>query len=556
MRRSDVSAVAEPPVLDEVAIAPPIAPPSPPAPVTAEPATIPPADRWMAAVSVLAGTFMVVLDSTVVNVSLPHIAGSLSATLEESTWALTSYLAANAVILPMTGWLANYFGRRRLLVLAVTGFTAASFLCGLAPTLSFLIACRIVQGASGGLMQPLSQAVMLEAFPPEERGEAMAVWGLGIVAAPILGPVLGGWLTDTYSWRWIFYVNIPVGIAAVAMIRRYIVDPPYIGRKAGRVDYWGIGLLTVGIAALQISLDKGQEEDWFASSMIVALVVAAVVALVVLIARELAAEHPIVELRVFKCRTYAVGVALVTLMGFVLYGSLVLLPIMLQTLMGYPPFQAGIALAPRGLGTLLITPIVGIAIVKVDPRKLLGAGYVIAALTLYWFATLDLSAAYWNLFWPQLIQGIGFGLLFVPLTTITMDPISNQAMGNATSLFNLMRNLGGSVGIATVETMLARQQQVHTTVLSAHITAYDLEASQLLGTLRSAFMARGADVTTATHQAYAALAGMVQRQAAILSFLDEFRLLALIFVVVAPLVLAMQRPRQRNRTRRSAPAEA
>ncbi len=504
-----------------------------------------PPNRWLASFAVLAGTFMVVLDSTVVNVSLPHIAGSLSATVEESTWALTSYLAANAVILPMTGWLANHFGRRRLLLVSVSGFTAASFLCGLAPNLPFLILCRIVQGASGGVMQPLSQAVMLESFPPHERGEAMALWGIGIVVAPILGPVLGGWLTDNYTWRWIFYINIPVGAVAFAMIRRYIVDPPYIRRGAAGIDAWGIGLLAVGIAALQIGLDKGQQEDWFESRWIATLMAVAAAALVALVWRELHETHPIVDLRVFRNRTYTIGVGLATTMGFVLYGSLVLLPIMLQTLMGYPPLQAGIAMAPRGLGTLAITPLVAMLMSRADPRVLLGLGFGLGGVTLYWLAGMNLSAGYWDLFWPQFVQGAAFGMLFVPLTTITMDRIPNERMGNATSLFNLMRNLGGSIGIATVETLLARRQQMHTTVLVSHVSVYAPEALRALAALRAAFMSRGADVTAATAQAYAALAGMVRQQAALLSFMDAFRLLAVIFFVIVPFALLMRRPRGR-----------
>src|ERR1700704_2543465 len=267
---------------------------------------------WIVAIAVMFATFMEVLDTTVVNVSLPHIAGSLSATIEESTWALTSYLVANAIILPLTGWLATYFGRKRLLMASVTGFTIASFLCGLAPNLGTLVFFRIVQGATGGAMQPLSQAVLLEAFPPHERGKAMGFWGLGIVVAPILGPVLGGWLTDSYSWRWVFYINIPVGIASLIMTRLFIFDPPYIRQEKRRIDYWGIGMLAVGIGALQIVLDKGQEEDWFSSNVITTLAVISGVTLTALIFHLLRTDDPVVDLRVFKARTYAVGVFLMT----------------------------------------------------------------------------------------------------------------------------------------------------------------------------------------------------------------------------------------------------
>src|SRR6266851_4974501 len=320
---------------------------------------------WIVAVAVMFATFMEVLDTTVVNVSLPHIAGSLSATTDEATWALTSYLVANAIVLPMTGWLASMFGRKRLLMVSVSGFTVSSFLCGLAPNLPTLIAFRILQGATGGAMQPLSQAVLLEAFPPRDRGKAMGFWGLGIVVAPILGPVLGGWLTDSYSWRWVFYINIPVGIASLVMTQLFVFDPPYLRRQSEHIDYWGLGMLAVGIGALQIVLDKGQEEDWFSSHWMTALAIISALTLVTLIVHELRTDEPIVDLRVFKVRSYAVGVFLMTVVGFVLYGSLVLLPIMLQTLLGYPSLQAGIALAPRGMGSFIAMPLVGMVVGRV-----------------------------------------------------------------------------------------------------------------------------------------------------------------------------------------------
>ena len=284
----------------------------------------------------MSSTFMEVLDTTVVNVSLPHIAGSLSASNDEATWTLTSYLVANAIILPMTGWLAGRFGRKRLLMTSVTGFTIASFFCGLAPTLPFLILCRVIQGACGGGLQPLSQAILMESFPAEKRGQAMAFWALGIVVAPMLGPVAGGWLTDNYSWRWVFYINIPIGIIAIILTQIFIFDPPYLRHRQKRgIDFWGIGLLVVGIGALQIMLDKGQEDDWFGSHFIVILTVLAVVGIGGLIIRELTAEHPILDLTIFKFRSYAIGTFLMTVIGFVLYGSTVLLPLLMQVLLGY-----------------------------------------------------------------------------------------------------------------------------------------------------------------------------------------------------------------------------
>ncbi|MGE3341802.1 MAG: DHA2 family efflux MFS transporter permease subunit [Vicinamibacterales bacterium] len=497
---------------------------------------------WLTAFAVMFGTFMVVLDTTVVNVSLPHIAGSLSATVEESTWALTAYLAANAVILPLTGWLAAIIGRKRLLQFSVIGFTAASFLCGAAPNLPTLVMFRIIQGVTGGVMQPLSQAVLLEAFDPTERGKAMGFWGLGIVVAPIIGPVLGGWLTDNYSWRWVFYINIPIGVIAIFMIRAYIFDPPYLRRTMAAIDYWGIGLLAVGVGAMQIMLDKGEQEDWFASPLIVTLTITGAIGLAAFIVRELRTRSPVVDLRVFRNATYAMGVLLTTVLGFVLYGSLVLLPVMLQTLMGYPSVEAGIALAPRGIGSFIAMPLIGLATDRFDPRKLVGVGLLLGAYTLFWFSWLNVDAGYWDLFWPQLLQGFSLGLLFVPLTTVTMGAISREAMGNAASLFNLMRNLGSSVGIAVVTTLLTRRRVFHTETLSAHVSQYSLGASDRLAQLQAYFISRGADMATAFQQAYASMRGMVQREAAFLSFVDAFYLLGVIFLLMIPLLFLMQRP--------------
>ena len=510
------------------------------------PQTQRPINPWIIAISVMFATFMEVLDTTVVNVSLPHIAGSLSATIDEATWVLTSYLVANAIILPMTGWLASVFGRKRLLMLSVVGFTGASFLCGLAPTLGSLIVFRIMQGATGGALQPLSQAVLLEAFAPKDRGKAMGFWGLGIVVAPILGPVLGGYLTDSYSWRWVFYINIPVGIASIVMTKMFIFDPPYLKQEKRRVDYWGIGMLAVGIGALQIVLDKGQEEDWFSSHMIAILAVISAVTIIALIVHELRTDDPVVDLRVFKTRTYAVGVFLMTIVGFVLYGSMVLLPIMLQTVLGYPPLQAGIAMAPRGIGSFFMMPLTGLMTGKFDPRKLLSVGLVVGGGTLIFLGTLNLSAGYWDIFWPQLIQGAGMALLFVPLTTVTMDSIPRERMGNATSLFNLMRNIGGSVGIATTGTLLSRHTQATTNMLGANVNIYSPAAQATFARVRAGFIASGSDPTTATNRAMAAMFGMVQRQASMVSFVSIFQLLGFLFIALLPLLFLMKRPKHQG----------
>lgn len=498
---------------------------------------------WIVAIAVMFATFMEVLDTTVVNVSLPHIASTMSATTEEATWALTSYLVANAIILPMTGWLAATFGRKRLLMLSTAGFTLASFLCGAAPNLASLVIFRIIQGATGGALQPLSQAVLLESFKPEERGKAMGFWGLGIVVAPILGPVFGGWLTENYSWRWVFYINLPVGIASLVMTKMFVFDPPYLRKESQGIDYWGMGMLVVGIGALQYVLDKGQQEDWFASNVILVLAIASAVALIALIIHQLSVEHPIIDLRVFRDRTYSTGVFLMTVVGFVLYGSLVLLPIMLQVLFGYTSLEAGKTMAPRGVGSLLMMPLVGYLTTHMDPRKLLAVGLTVGGVTTLWLGQLNLNAGYWDIFWPQFLQGAGMALLFVPLTTVSMATIPRERMGYATSLFNLMRNIGGSVGIAVTGTMLARQRQTVATLMGENVSALDPTTQSMFNQIRGGLIAAGSDVVTATQRAYMILHGMLVQQASMVSFVWLFRLLGLVFLAMLPMVLIMKRPK-------------
>jgi DHA2 family multidrug resistance protein len=501
---------------------------------------------WLIAIAVMSGTFMEVLDTTVVNVSLPHIAGNLSASNDEATWTLTSYLVANAIILPMTGWLANNFGRKRLLMGSVMGFTIASFLCGLAPSLPFLIICRVIQGACGGGLQPLSQAILLEAFPPEKRGQAMAFWALGIVVAPMLGPVAGGWLTDNYSWRWVFYINIPIGVIALILTQLYIFDPPYLRKKAQGIDYWGIGLLVLGIGCLQIMLDKGQEEDWFSSHFIIVLAVLTVVGLGGLIVRELKAEHPIIDLTVFKYRSFAVGTFLMTVVGFVLYGSTVLLPLFMQILLGYTATHAGVTNLPRGMASFLFMPLIGFLTSKVDVRKLLGAGILASAVAMFLLSRLSLDVGFADFVFPLALQGAALGLIFVPLTTVTNDPVPKERLGNATSLFNLMRNIGASIGISAVTTIQVRNAQKHLHDLGANVTGSNLQWQRTIAGLQQFFISKGTDAATALHRAQAAAFGMVQRQAAMLSYADAFRFLGILFVVMFPLIFLMKKPQKKG----------
>jgi len=495
---------------------------------------------WVVTCSVMLATFMEILDTTVVNVSIPHIAGNLSATIEEGTWVVTSYLVSNAIILPMSGWLANYIGRKRLLMLCVTGFTVTSLFCGLATSLSALIFFRVLQGLTGGGLQPLAQAILLETFPQQKHGQAMAAFGIGILLAPILGPTLGGWITDNYSWRWIFYLNLPVGLLSLFMMNRFVYDPPYIRRTQGRIDLWGIGFLALGVGALQVVLDTGQRKDWFSSHYIRFFATLCVVGLVSLVIRELSTRKPVVDLRALADRSFSAGVFLISMLGFVLYSSLVLLPIYLQTLLGYPAYNAGLALSPRGIGSLATTPLAGYLTGKTDPRRLLAFGLVLGSLTMFDLSGLNLNAGYLDILWPQVFQGVALSFLFIPLMALSMSRISKEKMGNATSLFNLMRNIGGSCGIAIMTTFLARRSQMHQNRLVANITAGDPKTRETLQQMQAWFQAHGADSYTAARKGLAAVYGMVQRQAAMLSFVEAFWVMGVMFLVMLPFIVLLR----------------
>ena len=485
-------------------------------------------------------TFMEVLDTTVVNVSIPHIAGDLASTNEEGTWVVTSYLVSNAIVLPISGWLANYLGRKRLLLLCVAGFTITSLCCGMANSLAQLIIFRVLQGLTGGGLQPLAQAILLETFPKERHGHAMAAFGIGILLAPILGPTLGGWITDNYSWRWIFYLNLPVGILSLFLMNRYVFDPHYVKRGEGKVDLWGIGFLALGIGSLQVLLDTGQRKDWFSSSYILTFTALCVFGLVALIVRELTTEHPVVDLRVLKNRSFSAGVMLISLLGFVLYASLVLLPLYLQTLMGYPAYNSGLALSPRGIGALLFTPLAGHLTTKIDPRRLLFVGLVLGSITMFDLSGLNLYAGFWDICWAQILQGVALSFLFIPLMALAMARIQPEKMGNATSIFNLMRNIGGSVGIAIMTTFLARRTQMHQNHLVANITAGNLKTLMMLRGMQANFYAHGADAVTASRKSLAALYGLVQEHASMLAFVEAFWLMGVVFLLMIPFLPLLQ----------------
>jgi MFS transporter, DHA2 family, multidrug resistance protein len=495
---------------------------------------------WLIAASVMFATFMEVLDTSVANVALPHIAGTLSATTNESTWVLTSYLVSNAIILPATNWITHYVGRKRFLIVCVMIFTVASAICGAASSLSMLLFARVLQGAGGGALQPIAQAVLLESFPPEKRGSAMAIYGMGIVVAPIIGPTLGGWITDNYSWRWIFYINVPIGILAALMTNAFVEDPPYIRKqRPGQIDYIGFGLMALGLASLQILLDKGQELDWFSSSFITWAAVLSAVSLISFVVWDLHTPEPIVNFRVLANRNFALGTALIALMGVVLYGSTALLPLLLQTLLGYPALQSGLSVSPRGIGAIVSMIVVGQLVGRIDGRYLMMFGFGVLAFATYLLSDINLQISMRSIAWPQVLSGFAMGFVFVPLTVVAMGTLTNEQIGNATGLFNLMRNVGGGLGIAGVTTMLARGAQVHQAMLLSHLTPYDPAFQQRLHELSSG-LAAPSNPVTATQMAYGVIYQTVVAQANLLSYLDAFRLLAFLCLLacVAPLLFA------------------
>jgi MFS transporter, DHA2 family, multidrug resistance protein len=508
--------------------------------------------RWMIAIAVMASAVMELVDTSAVNVSLPYIAGNLSASVDEATWVLTSYLVANAIILPLSGWLANYFGRKRLLMLSVAGFTGASILCGLAPTLPLLIFFRVLQGAAGGSLQPTTRAIMLEAFPREERGHAMALWGVGIVIAPIVAPMLGGWLTTDYSWRWIFLINLPISLVGLFLVWTYVFDPPYIRRTSARIDYWGMGMLATGIAALQVVFDKGQEDDWFGSHFIVTMTAIAVIGLVSFTIWELRTRDAVVHFRLLRYRTFATGTSLSLVLFFSLYASIVLLPLFMQELLDFPAVTAGFWNSPRGFATLVMMPIAGYLIGKRwDMRALLTAGLVVSAIGAYMFSYLNLNAGPKNFIWPQIVMGAGLSFVFVPLATITVDPIPQEEMGYATSLIALARNLGAGIGISVFTAFVARREQFHQLRLAASMAREPHLLTKALSGLQHYLGAHGGSSAPGGHQALALMYDRLMQSASALSYLDGFRVMALLLLVTVPLVWIMKKPHFKS----SGPAE-
>ena len=501
-------------------------------------------NAYLVALTVTLATFMEVLDTSIANVSLPHIAGNLSATVDESTWVLTSYLVANAIILPLSGWLSSVLGRKRFYMTCVALFAASSALCGFAPTLGWLVIFRIIQGLGGGGLQPSEQAILHDIFPPERLGMGMAVYGVAVVTAPIIGPTLGGWITDNYSWRWIFFINVPVGLVSLYLSQRMVEDPPYLKRRdlsrGLNLDGVGLALLVLGIGALQFVLDKGQREDWFASHLIAVLSATAVIALVSFIVYELRHRDPIVDLHLFKDRNFAVSIVLMFMLGAVLFGSTVLLPFFLQTLMGYPATTSGLVLSPGGLATMACMPVVGMMLGRFQARWLILWGLGVGAFSLGLMSHFNLDISYRVAMLTRVVQASGLAFLFVPINTVAYAFVPKDKNNAASGLINLARNLGGSTGIAVATTLLTRQAQVHQTVLVGHLTPYDPAFRRALAGAVHAVVARGLSPAQARTAAEGLLYGNLLRHSTMLAFLDDFRFLMAVFILTMPLVLLLK----------------
>jgi DHA2 family multidrug resistance protein len=500
-------------------------------------------NKWIITITVMLPTLIEIMDMTAVNVALGHIRGSLSAGIDESTWAITSYLVSNAIIIPLSGWLSRIFGRKRYLIFSITLFTISSFLCGSAWSLTSLIVFRIFQGIGGGALQPISQSILFETFPPHQRGMAMAIFGIGIMFGPIMGPLLGGLITDNWSWHWVFFINIPIGIVSILMTLLFIVDPSYMKGIKMKIDYWGLALLTLGVGCLQIVLDKGQREEWFSSSFIIWLSIISASSLILFVIVELFTEHPIVNLKAFKDRTFSTGTVVMFFVFFNLFGSIVLQPIYVQTLMGYTATLAGLVLAPGGLASMLTMPVVGRLIAKINPKGILIVGIIICSYATHLMSKFNLSADFFSIAWPRIVLGIGMGCTVIPLITLAFSNIKKEDMGNATGIYNFLRNLGGSFGVAFVTTMISRRAQFHQSHLVDHLTPYD-SSYQIASNLSSQVLQyRGFESSLSQHGGLGVIYNELLRQASMMSFNDTFYLTSLILISILPLALLIKRPK-------------
>jgi DHA2 family multidrug resistance protein len=501
---------------------------------------------WAIAVVVTMATFMEVLDTSIANVSLPHIAGSLSASQDESTWVLTSYLVANAIVLPISGWIASRVGRKRFYMSCVAIFTCSSLLCGLAPSLGWLIFFRVMQGVGGGGLGPSEQSILADTFPPAKRGMAFAVYGMAVVLAPAIGPTLGGYITDHFDWRWVFFINVPVGAASLLLANHFVTDPPHLTKVKPKssIDYVGLSLIALGLGTLEVVLDKGQEEDWFHSSFIVAFLIIAAVALVSFVVWEWRQENPVVEVRLFKDRNFAASNVMMLTLGVSLFGTTVLLPQYMQGLMGYSAEDAGMALSPGGFVIILLLPMVGILVSRVDPRRLIAFGFIVTSASLFYMAShLHQGIDFREAVLLRVYQSVGLAFLFVPINTLVFATVGPEKSNAVSGIVNLSRNMGGDVGIAFVTTFIARRSQLHQSNLSSYTTAYSTPFESKLAAMTSGFQHTGASAVDATHRAMAAIYGQLVQSATTLAYLDALRVMGFATAFMVPLLFLTKKPK-------------
>ena len=497
---------------------------------------------WLVTISVMLPTFMEVLDTAIASVALPYIAGSLSASNSEATWVLTSYLVANAIILPASNWFARRWGRKRFLLICVTIFTVASFFCGAAPSLGVILLARVVQGAGGGALQPLSQSILLESFPIQKRSMSMAAYGLGIVLAPVLGPTLGGWLTDTFSWRYAFYINIPVGILAVILISRFVHDPPYIkNAKVGAFDNIGFGPLVVWTGALQIVLDKGQEDDWFGAAWVRWAVAALVTALVLWIWHSWTHPNGLVDLHVLKDRNFRTGCFLIAMLGMCIYITIAILPLYYQEVLGYTAFTAGLVVFPRGVGSFVGSPVIGILGSRIDQRILLCAGFLGFGVCSLIFSMINLDIGPYTLLIPITLTGFALSFVFVPMATLMMATIPRHEMGNATGLSNMLRNIGGSIGISMATTALIRRADLHQNELGAQLGSSNFVLQQKSAAI-AAYLGHRLGPAQGRPGSLGLIYGLMEQQSALMAYVDVFRWTAVLAFFCAGAAWLFKKP--------------
>jgi len=507
---------------------------------------------WVIAMTVTLATFMEVLDTSIANVALPHIAGTLGATSDESTWVQTSYLVANAIILPMSGWLSTRIGRKRFYMACVVLFTLSSMLCGLATSLPMLIAFRVMQGLGGGGLGPSEQAILADTFTPEQRNMGFAIYGMAIVVAPAIGPTLGGWITENFNWHWIFFINIPIGIISLFLTQRIVHDPPHVieakKKRGEKTDYFGITSIVLGVGFLQYVLDKGEQMDWFSSGIIRTFAALSAMALIAMVWREWTCGHPIIQLKLLKNRNFATATLFNFVLGIVLNGSMILIPQFLQLQLGYSAQQAGMALSPAGIALALLMPVAGILAMKFDPRRVIAVGFLLTSVSMFWMMRISLDVDFSTVVWMRVFQVVGIPLIFIPISTLAYVGMRQQDNNQVSGISNFVRNLGGAIGVSFLVSYLTRHQQISRVDLVSHLHRGNVFFDRFMAGLQQSAVLTGGSAADSSRHALAQLQQMVDAQASVLAFMSAFFVLGVIVALLVPLPFLMKRPSPEDMT--------